>query len=104
MRAAALFVGARGYSRFAFASAAMIRCAATVVGVVFLWASGALAQDVSPLRDRHVWLPMTGMTDPQMAEARRVGDRYEAVVTVPPLSCVILSAPAAASGPAVGAE
>ena len=31
--------------------------------------SPALAQDVSPLRDYHVWLPMTGMTEGQLDDA-----------------------------------
>ena len=38
----------------------------------------ALAQDVSPLRDRHVWLPMTGVTPEQMDDAVSAG--YDTVM------------------------
>jgi hypothetical protein len=36
-------------------------------------ASHCLAQDVSPLKKYHVWLPMTGVNDQQMMDARAAG-------------------------------
>lgn len=38
----------------------------------------AIAQDLSPLRQHHVWLPMTGMTDAQIEQAKRAG--YDTVM------------------------
>jgi hypothetical protein len=35
--------------------------------------SGSTAQDLSPLRPHHVWLPMTGVTNEQIERARRAG-------------------------------
>lgn len=45
---------------------------------ILLAASAAFAQDNSPLRDHHVWLPMTGVTDAQMQDARAAG--YDTVM------------------------
>lgn len=41
-------------------------------------ASAVLAQDVSPLKAHHVWLPMTGVTGKQMDDARSAG--YDTVM------------------------
>ena len=40
--------------------------------------SGSMAQDLSPLKPHHVWLPMTGMTNEQIEQARRAG--YDTVM------------------------
>lgn len=41
--------------------------------VLLLATSVAFAQDVSPIKDCHVWLPMTGVTDAQIDDAKRAG-------------------------------
>lgn len=40
--------------------------------------SSCFSQDVSPIKDCHVWLPMTGWTDAQMDDARAAG--YDTVL------------------------
>lgn len=55
-----------------------------LLGIVAL-ASPAFAQDLSPLRDYHVWLPMTGMTDDQIDDARAAGYDTAMLKIHPPL-------------------
>ncbi len=50
----------------------MIRVAGAWLTVTIL-VPGASGQDLSPLRDYHVWLPMTGVTEAQMDDARAAG-------------------------------
>jgi len=50
-----------------------IGCAQIAAVAALLLASAAFGQDVSPLRGHHVWLPMTGMTEQQMDDARAAG-------------------------------
>ncbi|MDH7601210.1 MAG: hypothetical protein QHI38_03580 [Armatimonadota bacterium] len=40
--------------------------------------SGSYAQDLSPLKEYHIWLPMTGFTDAQVEDARKAG--YDTVM------------------------
>jgi hypothetical protein len=47
-------------------------------GLLMLFSPAAWAQDVSPLRDYHVWLPMTGVTEKQMDDAAGAG--YDAIM------------------------
>ncbi len=55
------------------------------VGVAWL-ITPAAGQDVSPLRRCHVWLPMTGMTDGQMRQARAAGYDTLLLKVAPPLT------------------
>lgn len=54
--------------------------------VLLQWVPSAFARDISPLKDCHVWLPMTGVTPEQMDDARRAG--YDTVMLKihPPLT------------------
>ncbi|MGB9587612.1 MAG: hypothetical protein ACPL7O_05475, partial [Armatimonadota bacterium] len=51
-----------------------------VLGVTMAWLiiSAACTQDLSPLQKYHVWLPMTGMSDAQIEDARQAG--YDTVM------------------------
>lgn len=61
-------------------------CLVTLIGIVVLGSSTLLAQDLSPLKQYHVWLPMTGFTDEQIEDARAAGYNTVMLKIAPPLS------------------